>query len=256
MRRAWLILTAVAMLAVALAGCGSSGNTSADGGQLVVSGASSLQTAFEHYAKQFNGGRVRFSFAGSDELAAQIQQGIKPDVYAAANTRLPDALYADGLVEKPTVFAGNRLVIAVPADSTKVGSIDDLARPGVKIAVGSESVPIGSYTLGVLDKLPKAVSAKILANVRSQEPDVKGIVGKLTQGAVDAGFVYVTDVTATRGALRAIDLPARLRPSASYAVAVVRGAEHPAEAKRFIAGLLDGDGQRALLDAGFEPPSQ
>ncbi len=256
MRRVWAIAAAVAMLAVALAGCGSSDDKTAVSGQLVVSGASSLQTAFTDYAEQFDGGKVKFSFAGSDELAAQIQQGVKPDVYAAASTRLPDELYADGLVEKPTVFAGNRLVIAVPADSTKIRSLDDLEQSGVKIAVGSASVPIGSYTLGVLDNLPKAASAKVLANVRSEEPDVKGIVGKLMQGAVDAGFVYITDVTATKGALKAIGLPEALRPSASYAVAVVKGAAHPAEAKEFIAGLLEGDGQRALLDAGFEPPSK
>ena len=46
--------------------------------------------------------------------------------------------------------------------------------------------------------------------MRSNEPDVKGIVGKLTQGAVDAGFVYVTDVNAAGDALTAIELPAEL----------------------------------------------
>lgn len=257
-RRAWLSLAiaAVAMLAMALAGCGSSGDSSSDSesdGALVVSGASSLQQAFTDYATQLDG-EVRFSFAGSDDLAAQIRQGVKPDVFAAANTKLPDELFADGLVEQPTVFAGNRLVLAVPADGAKVGSLDDLTQAGVTIAIGSSEVPIGSYTRGVLDRLPTGTSSRILANVRSEEPDVKGIVGKLTQGAVDAGFVYVTDVTATKGALKAIDLPAALKPEAAYGVAVVKGAEHPAEAERFVAGLIDGDGQRALRAAGFEPP--
>ena len=91
-----------------------------------MSAAASLKSAFEDYAKQFDAATVRYSFAGSDELAAQIRQGVKPDVYAAANTKLPDQLFKDGLVEKPTVFAGNRLVIAVPADSD-IDSIDDLS---------------------------------------------------------------------------------------------------------------------------------
>ena len=91
-----------------------------------MSAAASLKKAFTDYGKQFKDADARFSFAGSDELAAQIEQGVKPDVYAAANTKLPDELYAKGLVEKPTVFAGNRLVLAVPADSAKVTSLEDL----------------------------------------------------------------------------------------------------------------------------------
>ena len=256
-RRLTVLATVLAVALLALTGCGggddgSGSATASRSGALTVSAAASLQEAFEQYGSAF--GDVRFSFAGSDDLAAQIRQGIKPDVFAAANTSLPDDLFRAGLVERPVVFAGNRLVLAVRAKGGEIASIDDLQRPGVTIAIGSDTVPIGSYTRRVLDRLPAAASARILANVRSEEPDVKGIVGKLTQGAVDAGFVYVTDVTATRGALKAIDLPASLEPSAAYGVAVVRGSKHAAAAQRFVDGLIDGDGQAALRAAGFEPP--
>ena len=258
MRRLLGMGAAVAVLALAPAGCGSDDNSStspsSSSGRLVVSAAASLQKAFTQYGRQFDDGRVRFSFAGSDELAAQIRQGVKPDVFASANTKLPDQLFAAGLVKKPTVFAGNRLVLAVPAKSTKVHSLAGLEQPGVKLAIGSASVPIGSYTHMVLDRLPNAARKKILANVRSEEPDVKGIVGKLTQGAVDAGFVYITDVKATKGALKAIELPAKPKPSAAYGAAVVRGAKHPGDARKFVAGLVNGQGQSALRAAGFEPP--
>ena len=165
-----------------------------------MSAAASLKTAFTEYGRQFSDASVKFSFAGSDELAAQIEQGVKPDVYAAANTTLPDELHEKGLVEQPTIFAGNELVLAVPADSDKVASLEDLAKDGVTIAIGQEDVPVGSYTRTVLDKLPAEQSEAILANVRSEEPDVAGITGKLTQGAVDAGFLYLSDVGATDGA--------------------------------------------------------
>lgn len=250
-------LTAVLLAAIAAVGtaaCGSSAGGGDDGGDLVVSAASSLTDAFTAYGRSFEGGGVRFSFAGSDELAAQIRQGVKPDVFAAANTRLPDELHAAGLVGRPVVFAGNRLVIAVPAGDATVTGVAALARPGTTIAIGSEEVPIGAYTRKVLDGLGPRRSAAVLANVRSEEPDVKGIVGKLTQGAVDAGFVYVTDVTATNGKLRAIELPPSLQPSVAYGVAVVEGAKHPAAARRFVAGLLRGSGAAALREAGFEPP--
>jgi molybdate transport system substrate-binding protein len=250
-----IALLAPALLIVAAlgaAGCGSGGSSGKP--DLVVSAAASLKDAFTQYAKDFRQANVRASFAGSDELAAQIQQGVRPDVFASANTKLPDQLFQKGLVEKPVVFAGNRLVIAVPAGGAKVRSLADLERPGVTIAMGSASVPVGSYTRKVLSGLPKAQATKIFANDRSNEPDVAGVVGKLTQGAVDAGFVYITDVDATDGRLKAIELPTSLQPQVAYGVAVVRGAKHPKQAREFITGLLRGAGQRALRAAGFEPP--
>jgi len=250
-------------LVVALAGCGGAGKSTGTAGSgdpsaskpnLVVSAAASLKAAFTDYAQQFPQATVSYSFAGSDMLAAQIEQGIKPDVFASANTKLPDMLYAKGLVSKPLVFAANKLVIAVPANSSKVKSIADLEKPGATIAIGSATVPIGSYTRKVLAKLPASQSAAILSNVRSEEPDVSGIVGKLIQGAVDAGLTYITDVRATHGALRAIPLPASLEPVVAYGVAVVKDDAHPAQAEAFIQGLLSGAGQAVLLAAGFLPP--
>jgi len=254
-RRAAAALAVIAA-AVAVGACGGSGASGggSGGGDLVVSAAASLTGAFTQYGSAFDGGHVRFSFAGSDELAAQIRQGVKPDLFAAANTRLPNALYRAGLVGRPVVFAGNRLVLAVPASGAKVRSLGDLAKPGVTIAIGAASVPVGAYTRTVLARLGTARAQAILGHVRSEEPDVKGIVGKLTQGAVDAGFVYVTDVDATDGKLHAIELPAAVQPSVAYGAAVVTGASHAAAARRFLAGLLRGRGAAALRAAGFEPP--
>jgi molybdate transport system substrate-binding protein len=252
MRLRWL---PVAALLVVVAGCGGGD----DGGgrekpQLTVSAAASLKQAFTEYGKAFEPATARFSFAGSDELAAQIEQGVKPDVYAAANTKLPDELYDKGLVEKPVVFAGNRLVLAVPSDSRKVTSLDDLEDSGVKIAIGSKEVPVGTYTRTVLDELPASRSEAIMDNVATEEPDVAGITGKLTLGAVDAGFLYISDVRATDGKLEAIELPSGVQPEVAYGAAVVKGAEHPEIAKQFIDGLLSGAGAQALKKAGFEPP--
>ena len=243
----------LAAIVLALGACGGD-DTSGGKPPLTVSAAASLKTAFTEYGQVFPDASARFSFAGSDELAAQIEKGVKPDVFAAANTKLPDALYAKGLVEKPTVFAGNRLVLAVPADGAKVGSFEDLEGSGVKLAIGAKDVPIGAYTRTILDKLPAAQRKAILGNVRSEEPDVGGITGKLTQGAVDAGFLYASDVRATDDKLKAIELPDALQPTVAYGVAVVKGAEHPKQAKAFIAGLLEGAGAQALKDAGFLPP--
>ena len=249
MRRRLASLGALALVA-APASCGGEGGKP----RLTVFAAASLKRAFTQYGERFASARTRLSFAGSDELAAQIRRGVRPDLFAAANTRLPGALHAEGLVGTPTAFATNRLVLAVPAPSSKVSTLGDLARRGVTIAIGSASVPVGSYTRSVLARLPAAQSQAILSHVRSNEPDVAGVVGKLWQGAVDAGFVYVSDVRAAGGRLRAIELAARLRPRVAYGIAIVQGSKHDKQARAFIAGLRSGEGRRALRDAGFEPP--
>ena len=153
---------------------------------------------------------------------------------------------------KPVEFATNEFVLAVPKDSD-IGSLEDLTKEGTTIVIGSESVPIGAYTRETLAKLPPDQEKAILANVRSNEPDVKGIVGKLTQGAADAGFVYVTDVNATGGDLKAIKLPEDLEPQVTYGAGVVKQAEQPELAKKFVDGLAQGDCADALTDAGFGP---
>ena len=244
--------------ATLVAACGADEEPASSGGSaskpVVVSAATSLKKALAAYGEQFEGGTVRLSFAGSDELAAQIRQGIKPDVFAAANTELPDALFAEGLVDKPVSFTTNELVLAVPEQGGTIDSVDDLGAEGTTLAIGAEGVPVGDYTRTVLDRLPAAQSKAILANVRSNEPDVGGVVGKLTQGAVDAGFVYRSDVEGAGGRLRPIELPDRLKPTVEYGVALVKRAPNPAGGRAFVTGLLDGAGARALSDNGFGSP--
>jgi molybdate transport system substrate-binding protein len=226
-----------AAILLVLAGCG--------GGdvQIVVSAASSLTKPLT----ACSGDDVKLAFGGSDELAAQIRQGVKPDVYAAANTKLPDQLNSEGLVEKPVVFATNQLIIAVPENSD-IGAIEDLAKPGVKLVVGADSVPVGSYTRQVLSNLPPDQEKTIVANVRSEEPDVKGVVGTLTLDAADAGFVYRTDLV---DGLKAVTLPHDLQPVVEYGAAVVKPS---GAAQEYLDGLTDGPCADALHEAGFGKP--
>ncbi len=255
--RPWCLVLLPACAAIAT-GCGNDDNEADGGGKptrLVVSAAASMTEALEACAPRFGEAEnadVRLSLAGSDELAAQIRQGAKVDAYAAANTELPKELYDEDLLAKPVEFATNELVLAVPKGSD-VDSVDDLTRAGTAVVIGSESVPIGTYTRQTLAKLAPAQEKAILANVRSNEPDVKGIVGKLTRGAADAGFVYATDVNATGGELTANELPEELEPEVTYGAAVVSKAEQPELAQRFVDGLRQGECADALRKAGYGP---
>jgi molybdate transport system substrate-binding protein len=163
-------------------------------------------------------------------------------------------LSADGLLARPVVFATNELVLAVPTGSDRVRSVAELQRPGTSLAIGSQSVPVGAYTRELLARLPANEERAILGNVRSAEPDVKGVVGKLTQRAVDAGFVYRSDVAAARGAVHAIELPSSLRPTVSYGAGVVTGTKHRRAAREFVKGLISGPCADALRRARFGKP--
>jgi molybdate transport system substrate-binding protein len=242
---------------LAVTGCGDSGTVDAGGGAkpaVVVSAASSMKEALTACAPDYPDADVRLQFAGSDELAAQIRQGVPVDVFAAASTALPDALAAEGKLDAPVTFESNELVLAVPAKDSTVTSLGDLERPGITLVIGAEGVPVGDYTRKVLGALGGAKRDAVLANVRSNEPDVKGVVGKLAQGAADAGFVYASDVKAAGGRLKAIPLPEQLGGRASYAAGVVKGAKQPEAAEGFVDDLLAGSCHKALLAAGFGEP--
>jgi len=244
-------LSALAAVAVALlAACGDeeqAARVETEGGDerpLVISAAASLADPLRRCSPG-----ARLSFAGSDELAAQIRRGVRPDVFLAANTALPEQLAREGLLRPPVAFATNELVIAARGD---VPTLDALGGEGVTLAIGSPSAPVGAYTREALGRLPAAQRRAILANVRTAEPDVRGIVGKLTQGAATAGFVYATDARAADLAVRR--LPARLRPRVRYGGGVVRGAPQPAVAARYLRTLTGGACAEALRAAGFGAP--
>jgi len=169
-----LLLAAPAMLA---AGCGSSssanGSSAAQGGTLNVFAASSLTEAFTELAPTFEsqnpGWKVRLNFLGSDELAAQIEQGIDADVYAAASAKYPEQLQGEKMLGDTTDFATNTLVLITPKDNPAgIHSVQDLTK-GAKLVVGDPAVPIGSYTETVLANLgidPSSLAAIGYADTR------------------------------------------------------------------------------------------
>lgn len=255
LRRKYLLSLIAGLLLIPLtaAGCGSNGSEAGGDTELTVSAAASLETALTEYAESMPEIEFKQTFAGSDLLATQVRQGASPDLYAAADTVLPEQLYREELVEKPAVFASNRLVIAVPADS-QIEGLRDLSRPGIKLLLGQSSVPIGSYADQVLADLPDSEREAILANVVSREPDVSSISAKMVQGAADASILYRTDVTAVGEDLKAVPLPDNLQPEIGYGAAVVKGADDPHAARGYLDGLLSGAGKEALRNAGFMPP--
>ena len=211
---------------------------------LTVFAAASLTNVFPQIAPH-----ERYSFSGSNMLAAQIQQGAPADIFASANTKLPEQLYAEGLVEKPVVFTRNELILIVPkSNPAGIHSVFDLQKPGVKLVVGAVGVPVGDYTRVVLHNLGLD---DVLGNVVSQETDVREVLAKVSLGDADAGFVYVTDARSVRGQVATIGIRWSAQPIVRYAVSVVKSSHHLAAARAFVHGLLGKAAQAKLRAAGF-----
>jgi len=221
--------------------------TEAGGGPTVFA-AASLTQVFPKIDKS-----ARFSFAGSDQLALQIQQGAPADVYAAASPKYPQLLYHQGLLRKPVVFATNKLIVLVPRSNPgRIKSVYGLTRSGLKIVVGDASVPIGVYTKQILDTL--GITAGVTKNVVSRETDVKGIVAKVALGEADAGFVYGTDAKPVASKTKIVRVPDWAQPPIRYQLAIVKASDHQAAAKRFVARVVSKAGRRTLAMAGFGLP--
>lgn len=246
-----------ATLLVALLLVGSACDSNETGRETItVFAAASLTEGFTQIADDFErqrGIEVRLSFGPSDGLATQIQEGAPVDVFASASPRWMDVVADNPGVTDRADFARNFLVVITPADDPAgVDSVEDLARPGIKLILAAEGVPVGDYARELLANAGIAGSA--LANVVSNEDDVKGVVQKVALGEADAGIVYRTDVTsAVRADIAVVQIPDDINVVATYPIAVVEGGSGDSLAGEFVAYVL-GAGQETLLAAGFLPP--
>ena len=192
-----------------------------------------------------------YSFAGSNTLAAQIQLGAPADVFASANTALPQQLWQKGLCTQPVVFTRNTLVLIVPKSNPEgIHSVYDLQKPGVKLDVAAPAVPVGSYTRQILKNM---ALASVLDSVVSNETDVREVLAKVSLGEADAGFVYSTDARTVPGQVTVLKMPAWAQPKVQYGICVVKSSANVAAAQAFIRTVLSKAGQAKLLAAGFLP---
>jgi molybdate transport system substrate-binding protein len=195
-------------------------------------------------------GRARYSFAGSNTLASQVERGAPADVIVSADAAITGRLYRDGLVEQPVAFARNYLVVIVPRSNPgHVRSVADLARRGTSVDVADLAVPVGAYTLRALHRLHLA--ARVEPNVVSRETDVRTVLSKIVIGQADAGVVYATDARSVGVLVKAIPVPARAQPNAIYTAAVVVAGPHRSEARAYVRSLATPHAQRELRAAGF-----
>jgi molybdate transport system substrate-binding protein len=232
-------------------------------GRLTVFAASSLTDAFTAIAaaleREHSALDVECNFASSSALATQVEQGAPADVFASADDPQMQRVARQGLLAGEAVtFARNVLVIAARSDgSPRIDTPRDLARPGARIVLAARDVPIGAYARQALARLGTdpaygaAYERTVLANVVSEEANVRAVLAKVELGEADAGIVYATDARSAGARVRAIAIPEAANVVAIYPIATLRDARNPAAAAAFVAYVTGPAGQQLLQDAGF-----
>lgn len=250
------------------AGCTDSGaSATTPQTTLTVFTAASLTGAFTDVGKAYEAQnpdvKVDLVFDGSQALRTQIEQGAQPDVFVSANAKHMNALKGAGFMENDTVvfFLENSIAVIVPTDNPAgITTLSDLAKPGVKLVIGTKDVPFGSYTRQVLDKMAadpaygeEYVDA-VYANVISEETAVSTVVPKLKLGEADAAFVYKSDVKPEdKDDIQRIEIPAEYNVVAKYPLGILTESTQKDAAASFIEFVTGTDAGAILQEYGFDP---
>lgn len=264
-----LIVLLLSLVACSGQDSGQTNNTASTSGRLVIFAAASLTEAFTELAQTFKldhpGVEIILNFAGSQQLAQQLAQGAPADIFASANERQMEAVITAGRVDPNSeqIFSTNGLVIIYPASNPgNLQSIDDLAKPDLRIILAAPEVPVGQYAQEFLDKAAadpaygQTFVVGVDDNVVSYEENVRAVLSKVVLGEADAGIVYQSDLSAeSADSLGRLPIPDPLNAIASYPIAPITNSSQPELAAKFLDFVLSPAGQAILADFGFSPPT-
>jgi molybdate transport system substrate-binding protein len=234
--------------------------------ELTVFTAASLTGAFTEIGQMYKNETnisVAFNFDGSQVLRTQIENGAYADIFVSANAKQMNLMKNEGFMNNSsiTVFTKTKPVMIVPKDNpAKIQNISDLAKPGIKIVIGTKDVPIGDYTLQILAKLANdsahgpGFRKLVMANVVSNETNVNYITSKVALGEADAGFAYKSDITKDLSSkITKIEIPDKYNVIATYPMGILKQSKYTPQAQEFINLVKSDKGMAVLEKYGFEP---
>ena len=175
--------------------------------EVVVFAAASLEATLTEIADQYKEVApevtLTFSFESSGTLRTQIIEGAVCDLFISAgqsqmndleagqNDTGADYVYSDTRID----FVENKVVLAVPDDNPKdIQTFSDLATDKLSLlCIGNDDVPVGSYSLEILDTLGIDIAQLESDGKVTYASNVTEVANQVKEGAVDCGIIYATD---------------------------------------------------------------
>ena len=175
--------------------------------EVVVFAAASLEATLTEIADLYKEVApevtLTFSFESSGTLRTQIKEGAVCDLFISAgqsqmndleagqNDTGADFVYADTRID----FVENKVVLAVPDDNPAgIETFSDLATDKLSLlCIGNDDVPVGSYSLEILDTLGIDIAQLESDGKVTYASNVTEVANQVKEGAVDCGIIYATD---------------------------------------------------------------
>ncbi|MEJ6952541.1 molybdate ABC transporter substrate-binding protein [Natronospora cellulosivora (SeqCode)] len=259
-----IFYTLIAIFAFFLTAC--SPSSSKEITSIRVMAAASLTEVFQdlksNFEKEHPDIEIELNFAGSQALYSQISYGVAADIFASANLKYINLLEEDQQIRDSYIFANNGLVVLV--SDLRLRELDDLLKDDVNIIIADQSVPIGEYTIYLLENLNQNPELRVnykelfLNNVVSKEFSVSEIATKVQIGEADAGVVYWSDYFSIRDEeLSFIEFDKEDNIKTTYKVSLLNNKSlsnnlvKKEAAESFVYFLLSDQGKEILLEHAF-----
>lgn len=236
--------------------------------ELVVFAAASMTETLNQikpmYEKAHSNVTITYNFDSSGTLLKQIVAGADCDVFVSAAQKQMNQLDStkgekDNPDKNDFVLQGtrknlleNKVALAVPDGNPKdIKTFKDLTTDKLSLlAIGNSDVPVGSYTLEILEYLGTSTEELEKANKLTYGSNVKEVTTQVKQGTVDAGIIYATDAKSAN--LQVVDLATKdMCNQVIYPVAVLNITKSEEEAKKFVDYLSSNEAMEVFKSVGF-----
>ena len=240
--------------------------------ELIVFAAASMTETLNEiknlYEAKNKNVKLTYNFDSSGTLLKQILAGADCDVFISAAEKQMNSLDItkdesinvdrnDFISDGTRInLLENKVVLAVPDDNPKkIGSFNDLKTDKLSLlAIGNSDVPVGSYTLEILEYLGKPVEEFEKEGKITYGSNVKEVTTQVKLGTVDAGIIYATD--AFSAGLQVVDLATSdMCRQVIYPAAVLNTSKKLDASKAFLDYLKTDEAINVFKSVGFAPAS-
>ncbi len=214
-----------------------------------------MQKPMDEIGKMFEkkyGIKVEYDYAGSGYLYSKILASRDGDIFMPGDTFYVNELKKKGLILKYENLTKHIPVIVVQKGNPKnISSLKDLAKPGIKIALGDENIAIGRTVDKILKKAGGNISKGVNKNVVVRGATVKQVLLYVVNKDVDAAIVWRADALEEKNKVDIIPINPKYNIIKTVPIAILNTTKNKSNAEKFYKFVLT-DGKKIFEKYGFE----